>query len=147
MPGPRTAAIVTSLAPPRRWIAVGGLALAAQLAWNLATPLRQVWPSPLHREMTQTRYLLSVRGPEEAGKTVCDGDRRPGTGLVLVNTCTWLYPLRDVAPAIPGRTIRRWPHPLQYVPYQYEVLNPEMRAVAGRADLSMRLIDQSGMHP
>ena len=32
------------------------------------------------------------------------------------------------------------------MPYQYEVLNPEMRAVAGRADLSMRLVDQSGVH-
>ena len=82
--------------PPRRWVAVGGLAPAAQLAWNLAMPLRQVWPSPLRREMAGTRYLLSVRGPEEAGKTVCDGDRdarywsRAGQYLHVV-----VDPLRD----------------------------------------------------
>jgi hypothetical protein len=61
---------------------------------------------------------------------------------VLVNTCTWLYPLRAVHPPIVGRTLKSWAHPLQYLPYQYEVLNPEMRAVAARADLSMRLVDQ-----
>jgi hypothetical protein len=142
-----TAAVVSALPVRRTATAMGLVVLLGQFAWNLATPFRQAWPSPLHKELAPKRYLLSVRGPEEAGRTICDDDRTPGTKVVLVNTCTWLYPLRDVYPQIPGRTLQRWPHPLQYLPYQYEVLNPEMRAVAARTDLSMRLVDQSGVGP
>jgi len=129
--------------PRRRGVVTVGVALlAAQASWNLQAPLRQVWPSQLHKQIAPTRSLLSVRGPEEAGKTICDLDNSPKPGVVLVNTCTWLYPLRAVHPAIVGRTLETWAHPLQYLPYQYEVLNPEMRAVAARADLSMRLVEQ-----
>lgn len=137
-----TAGIVASL-PVRRSYAIAALlALAAQAFWNVSAPLQQVWPSQLHRDTKPKHSLITVRGPEEAGKTVCDVDNLPSTGVVLVNTCTWLYPIRDVHPHIEGRTIESWPHPLQYVPYQYEVLNPEMRAIVARADLTMRLIDQ-----
>jgi len=129
---------------PRRGLAaLVVLLVAVQAAWNLQVPLGQTWPSQLHKAIGPSRSLISVRGPEEAGKTICDLDNTPKPGMVLVNTCTWLYPLREVQPAIVGRTLQAWPHPLQYLPYQYEVLNPTMRAIAARADLRMRLVDQS----
>jgi len=123
-------------------LVLGTVALVGQAAWNLATPMQQVWPSRLHQEIKPLRAMMSVRGPEEAGKTVCAAQSSTVSNVVLVNTCTWMYPLRDTFP-LRGRTLARWPHPLEYLPYQYEVLNPEMRAVAARSDLGMRLIDQS----
>lgn len=137
-----TAGVLRNAPRQRGYVILGILALVGQASWNLTIPFQQVWPSQLHKEIGAPRSVLSVRGPEEAGVTACNTGDSTARGLVLVNTCTWLYPIRDVYPPIMGQTLRTWAHPLQYVPYQYEVLNPEMRAVAARADLSMRLVDQ-----
>ena len=46
---------------------------------------------------------------------------------------------RSVPPA--GTEVMRFPHPLQFLPYQYEGLRPTEREVLRGSDISMRLID------
>ena len=48
-----------------------------------------------------------------------------------------------------GRVLLRYTHPLQFLPYQYEVYDAAGRAVLQAADISMRLIDthESGETP
>ncbi len=58
-----------------------------------------------------------------------------------MNPAVFLYPPNGVAPPIPGRVLLRYAHPLQFIPYQYEVYDAAGRAVLAAADISMRLID------
>ncbi len=84
--------------------------------------------------MTLTRDI-SVLGPE------WDRPVDRSARFVLLNTVTFPYPAKAVAPPIAGRVVLRHDHPLQFLPYQYEVYDAAGRAVLQSADLSMRLID------
>jgi len=79
-------------------------------------------------------FALSVEGPT--------GWKSGGPArYVLLNTATFLYPVRAGVPAPAGRVLTRYEHPLQFLPYQYEVYGAATRAIVQSTDISMRLID------
>jgi hypothetical protein len=97
---------------------LGGVAL--QAAANFATPLRQMFPPEFYR-------LAEKAAPPAP----------PGTlGLLYVGH---IYPTPAPAPNDCDVVIAR-PHPLQYVPYQYEGYGPAERAALRAADIRMRLV-------
>jgi hypothetical protein len=123
------------------WTAAA-LAIVAQAALNFSVPLGQ-WFAPdveaeaarlLGRSASLTRDV-SVVGPEWSDPV--DHSAR----YVLLNTATFLYPAKDVAPPLRGVVLIRHPHPLQFRPYQYEVYDAAGRTVLQTADISMRLVD------
>ena len=59
--------------------------------------------------------------------------------LALVNA-QLLYPVHYYLGYPPGRTIARFAHPLEFLPYQYEGFHPRERALLRTHDISIRLI-------
>ena len=107
----------------RVWLApTVALLLIAQAAFNFATPLTQVFPAEFLRDARRDHRL-----PD-------DGD------LVIVNA-KHLYPGPE-AVALPTRytVLMRAPHPLQYLPYQYEGYRPSQRAALRSADIEMKVL-------
>jgi hypothetical protein len=91
-----------------------------QAGVNLVAPLRQVFPA----EFMQT-----------AGSGVTGGGR-----LIWVNA-THIYPA-PAAVALPPQhvVVKEAPHPLRFLPYQYEGYTPEERRVLRSTDIRMRLV-------
>ena len=97
---------------------LGGVAV--QAAANFATPLTQVFPEEFRR-MAERAVPSAPRGT---------------LGLVDVEH---IYPAP--LPSPPGcEVLLARPHPLQFLPYQYEGYGPSERAALRAADLRMRLI-------
>jgi xanthosine utilization system XapX-like protein len=113
-----------SLSPRVRAVCMPALAglLIAQAVFNFQTPLRQTFPAEFLREAR-------------------DKARVPvGAELIGINT---KYPYPGPEPVIlPPRysVLAAAPHPLQFLPYQYEGFNPAQRRVLRSANLEMRLI-------
>jgi hypothetical protein len=97
---------------------IAGVAL--QAAANFATPLRQMFPPEFYR-------LAERAAPPTP---------RGGLGLLYVGH---IYPTPVPAPPDCDVVIAR-PHPLQYLPYQYEGYGPAERAALRAADIRMRLV-------
>jgi hypothetical protein len=97
---------------------IGGVAL--QAAANFATPLRQMFPPEFYRLA------------ERAAPPAPHGE----LGLLYVGH---IYPMPAPAPRNCDVVISR-PHPLQYLPYQYEGYGPAQRAALRAADIRMRLV-------
>jgi len=140
-----TAAAVSDLAArrvvPRTAWALAALAVVLQAAVNFSGPLRQ-WFIPEVEHEVLARYPgvavahdMSVLGPE------WDQPVDHAARFVLLNTITFPYPAKSVAPPTAGRVLLSHDHPLQFLPYQYEVYDAAGREVLQSADLSMRLID------
>ena len=116
--------------------------IVAQAALNFSVPLHQ-WFAPdveaevarLYGKSPSLTRDVSVVGPEWADPV----DR--SARFVLLNTATFLYPAKDVAPPTEGTVVVRHSHPLQFRPYQYEVYDAAGRTVLQTADISMRLVD------
>jgi hypothetical protein len=140
-----TAAAVRDLADRRplsrvAWAAATA-AIVLQAAVNFSVPLRQWFVPEMEQQVAEsygTASLtrdMSVLGPEWDQRI----DR--SARFVLLNTVTFPYPAKAIAPPIAGRVVLRHEHPLQFIPYQYEVYDAAGRHVLQSADLSMRLID------
>jgi hypothetical protein len=101
---------------------VMALLLLGQAVVNFAPPLKQVFPAEFRRPQP--------------------GDPRAQAGATLLAiNAKHLYPGPEPI-ALPDRyvLVRKAPHPLQYLPYQYEGYTPEQRKALRQADISMRLI-------
>lgn len=140
-----TAAAVHDLAAtgsvPRTVWATAAVVLAAQTTLNFAVPLRQ-WFIPEVEQAVAERFAdgalahdISIVGPE------WDLPVDRPTRYVLLNTVTFLYPAKEVAPPTEGRIVFQKPHPLDFLPYQYEVFDEPGRRVLAEADISMRVVD------
>lgn len=119
-----TALMVASLvqrARSRRLAAAGVLGgVALQAAANFATPLVQVFPA----EFRRLAERAAPAAPRGALGLLYDGH---------------IYPRPVPAPPDCDVLIAR-PHPLQFLPYQYEGYGPEERAALRATDIRMRLV-------
>jgi len=120
-----TAAVLyrtTVLVAPRGRRLVWSLAavlLVAQAAFNFTTPLRQVFPAEFLR----------------------DAHRLPGAADLVAVNAKHFYPGPEPVTLPPRYTVvRRAPHPLQFLPYQYEGYPPSQRAALRSADIEMKLL-------
>ena len=135
---------------PNRRAAAVCLLLVAQFSWNLRRPLTQRFPTqvsrlaaayvPLRHASSFGKGALLIGDCRYHNSAQVEGEAR----YVLMNTC---FAIPFVAgPAAPaGRVVFRYPHPLQYKPYQYEGYSPRDRALLRSLDVSMRLIDTGAM--
>ena len=136
-----TAAAMAQLLERRRggWV-IGACvaALALQVAWNFRQPLQQRFPRDLIAEIT-AKY-----GPVDRDLTLEGPPLIPHvpSQWVLLNA-QHLYHPRAPRPPLPSGILEvmRFPHPLQFVPYQYEGFDPMERQVLRNTDIAMRLID------
>lgn len=132
----------------RRWtwrpwmVALATGVLVVQVGANFATPIRQRFPRDVVSEITAkygpVDHALSLEGPPL-------NNPHAESRWVLLNA-QHLYHPRTEAPAPPGVELMRFPHPLEFLPYQYEGFEPMERQVLRRFDISMRLIDR-GVQP
>ena len=106
---------------------------------NFRQPLQQRFPRDLISEIT-AKY-----GPVDFDSTV-EGPPLPDTHepsrLVLLNAQHLYHPRASRPTLSPGIIeVMRFPHPLQFLPYQYEGFDPIERQVLRNSDIAMRLID------
>jgi len=124
---------------PSRWLLMAGAAaLGASTLANFAAPLAQRFPRTFEAQI-RAKYgdvdrMLTVSGPSTLP------DDRTGRRWLLTNTAH-LYPPRAPRPVPRGPVAVRFPHPLSFLPYQYEGFDPLERQVLRNNDISMRLID------
>ena len=147
-----TAAAVVQLAPRGRRgrirLAVVGALVVAQAALNFRAPLEQEFPIGLDRRVAaalqgDVARDISITGPEGFTDWITNVDRP--SRYVLLNTTTFLYPVYGAKESTAdGTVLLRERHPLQYLPYQYELFTPAERAVLRATDISMRLVDTTG---
>ena len=115
------------------------VALLLQAGWNVRQPLLQRFPRDVIAESLATYgdidYDTTLVGPPPAHP------RTPSRWLLL--NAQHLYQPKGPAPALPRGTVEllRFPHPLQFLPYQYEGFSPIERQVLRRNDIAMRLVD------
>jgi hypothetical protein len=138
-----TAAAAVELLERRRWsswiVATCALALALQGAWNFRQPLQQRFPRDVIAEITAKYgpidFENSIQGPPLTHEHV-------ESQWVLFNA-QHLYHPRAPRPPLPASLLEvmRFPHPLQFLPYQYEGFEPMERQVLRSNDITMRLID------
>ena len=136
------AAVIAELVERRRlegWILAACVAaLVLQAGWNFRQPLQQRFPRDVISEITAKYGPIdhdsSLEGPPLTNDHV-------ESRWVLLNA-QHLYHPRAPKP-LPPRIIEvlRFPHPLQFLPYQYEGFEPMERLVLRGNDISMRLID------
>ena len=126
----------------RTIISVAAVAAALQLILAFAPPFRQMFPRELEASIFEYRpldYALTVQGPPPR-------TGNPGARFVLVNA-DYLYPPRGHLPLPAGTTVLSFPHPLQYVPYQFEGFRAYERRILAESDISLRLIDRGAAAP
>jgi hypothetical protein len=104
---------------PRRLAMATIAALVVQSAFNFSQSFTQVFPADLER-----RFGPSARSP-----------------LTWINV-GHIYPVPQKV-VLPERYVLVYeaPHPLTFLPYQYEGYTPEQRRLLRSTDITMRLID------
>ena len=111
-------------APHRRRLALIAVAVVvAQAAWNFQRPLTQLFPTEFRR--------MAEKIPNPGGTP-----RR----LLFAEH---IYPAPELPPA-DGVVLLARPHPLQFLPYQYEGYPPLHRAALRAYDIRMRLVEIAG---
>jgi hypothetical protein len=118
-------------------VALGALALVVQTTANVAPLVGMVFP----------RGFVADNGALDAGRTwtvVGPEDSGTPTRYVLVNAGV-PWPILGERSLPAGRTVAWAPHPLRFLPYQYEGYAPRERAVLRSAELAMRLVDTSAV--
>jgi hypothetical protein len=138
-----TAAALAELLDRRRWstrvVAACAIGVVLQAGWNFRQPLQQRFPRDVIAEITSKYGPIdfdnTIQGPPEAHEHV-------QSQWVLFNA-QHLYHPRAPRPALPSSLIEvmRFPHPLQFLPYQYEGFEPMERQVLRANDIAMRLVD------
>ncbi len=138
-----TAAAAMEVLERRRWpswmVTACVAALVVQAAWNFRQPLLQRFPSDVISEITSKYGPIdfdnTIQGPPLTHDHV-------ESQWVLFNA-QHLYHPRAPRPPLPPSLIEvmRFRHPLQFLPYQYEGLEPMERQVLRGNDIAMRLVD------
>ncbi|MCL4395637.1 MAG: hypothetical protein M1482_12695 [Chloroflexi bacterium] len=112
--------------------------VAVQVALNFWQPIVQQFPAQVQQAVESTYgpvgRALTVKGPPVFGS-----DPSVSSRYVLVNA-QYLYPIQAPKKPPAGTVLLRTPHPLQYLPYQFEGYDPVERSVLQSVDLSIRLI-------
>ena len=138
-----TAAAAMEVLERRRWpswlvtACIGALVL--QAGWNFRQPLLQRFPRDVISEITSKYGPIdfdnTIQGPPLTHDHV-------ESQWVLFNA-QHLYHPRAPRPPLPPSLIEvlRFSHPLQFLPYQYEGLEPMERQVLRGNDIAMRLVD------
>jgi len=123
----------------RQWVWLGAILLTAQVVFNFWPPLTQQFPVDFERHVAETYgpvgRALTVKGPPVFGYDASKSFR-----YVLLNG-QYLYPISGTRTPPKGEIVLQAAHPLEFLPYQYEGLDPEERAMVRSVDLSMRVID------
>lgn len=137
------AAATAELLERQRWssriVATCTAALVIQAGWNFHQPLQQRFPRDVIAEITSkygpVDFETSIEGPPLTREHV-------ESEWVLLNA-QHLYHPRAPRPPLPPSLVEvmRFPHPLQFLPYQYEGFEPMERQVLRGNDIAMRLID------
>jgi hypothetical protein len=137
------AAAAVELLERRRWsswvVAACAAALVVQAGWNFRQPLQQRFPRDVIAEITSkygpVDFETSIDGPPLSHDHV-------ESQWVLLNA-QHLYHPRAPRPPLPASVVEvmRFPHPLQFLPYQYEGFEPMERQILRSNDIAMRLID------
>ena len=86
-----------------------------------------------HRPVTQVFFPEFRRMAAEASAAAGPGDYE-------VLFAEFIYPLPPAIPVPPGRIILARPHPLEFLPFQYEGWTPEERSAVRASDIRMRLL-------
>jgi hypothetical protein len=138
-----TAAAVMEVLERRRWapwmLTACAAALVLQAGWNFRQPLLQRFPRDVISEITSKYGPIdfdnTIQGPPLTHDHV-------ESQWVLFNA-QHLYHPRAPRPPLPPSLIEvmRFRHPLQFLPYQYEGLEPMERQVIRGNDIAMRLVD------
>jgi hypothetical protein len=130
--------------------------VGAQAAWNFRVPLQQRFPRDVIDE------VVAKYGPVDFDNTL-EGPplthAHVDSRFVLLNAQHLYHPRAPRAVRIGGAAgsvasdtqpaaneLMRFPHPLQFLPYQYEGLDPVERQVLRGNDIAMRLVD-TGVAP
>jgi len=138
-----TAAAIAQLFERWRWggwvIGACTAALVLQVAWNFRQPLQQRFPRDVNAEITAkygpVDYDSTLEGPPV-------GHPHVPSRWLLLNAQHLYHPLAPRPPLRSGiLEVLRFPHPLQFLPYQYEGFEPTERQVLRNNDIAMRLID------
>jgi len=95
--------------------------IAIQAAANMWVPLRQIFPGEFR---AQAREIMSAQNGRRFELLFADH----------------IYPQPDAVDLSSHTVLARAPHPLQFLPYQYEGYTPEERARLRATDISMRLV-------
>ncbi|HYS27639.1 MAG TPA: hypothetical protein VEP46_18650, partial [Vicinamibacterales bacterium] len=138
-----TAAAAMEVLERRRWpswmVTACVAALVVQAAWNFRQPLLQRFPRDVISEITSKYGPIdfdnTIQGPPLTHDHV-------ESQWVLFNA-QHLYHPRAPRPPLPPSLVEvmRFRHPLQFLPYQYEGLEPMERQVLRGNDIAMRLVD------
>jgi hypothetical protein len=113
---------LTSTIPrARRVVAIASVLIALQAIFNLWTPFSQVFPSEF-RERAQA--IAAATGDEPVEFRFADH----------------IYPLPLPDANGGARVLVREPHPLQFIPYQYEGYSPHERTILRTTDIAMRAV-------
>ena len=129
----------------RRLIGVGAIFLVMQVALNFWQPLIQQFPDDIVRSVQATYgpvgRALTVKGPPVFGY-----DPKLKPQYVLLNA-QYIYPISGTRKPPAGRIVLQAAHPLEYLPYEFEGLDPGERAILQSTDISMRLIEAENAKP
>jgi hypothetical protein len=121
---------------PRVLTTTGIAALVVQAGWNFSGPLRQVFPREFVRAVEREFPDLTIDMDAAAfrpGQCEACGEYR----LVYAKH---LWPAPETIRLPAHDVLREAPHPLQFLPYQYEGFDPTQRDLLRRADIRMRLV-------
>jgi hypothetical protein len=116
-------------------VAAIGAAALAQAVINAAPLFVMTFPTDFEAaagHLEDVAKTWSVAGPGDDGDPVRAHRLFVNTGVI--------WPVLGVRPLPAGRTLAERPHPLEYLPYQYEGYRAQERVVLRSTDISMRLI-------
>ena len=105
---------------PRVFLMALVVTAAGQVAYNLHTPIVQVFPD---------RFRSDAAGVAAS----------PGEELTFIHA-DHIYPIPEEVRVTGARVLAASPHPLQFLPYQYEGYTPEERHLLRTSDIRMRLV-------
>lgn len=109
--------------PKARMLTLAAAALIAiQSAYNFYQPFRLIFPIEFRQEM------------------LANQQNYPKGGQYDLLNADHIFPYPIQSNARYQRAVFQKPHPLEYLPYQYEGFTPEQRQVLRKTDISMRLM-------
>jgi hypothetical protein len=110
--------------------------LALQAGWNFRAPLTQVFP----REFIFRAQALVSDLHVDADALAFGAEQVDAVGNYRLIYAKHIWPEPIPLNLPPNDPLLAEPHPLQFMPYQYEGYGPQQRARLREADLRMRLV-------
>ncbi|HAM36908.1 MAG TPA: hypothetical protein DEB40_06725 [Elusimicrobia bacterium] len=134
----------TRLPRPKALAGMLAAAIIGQTAYNFARPFQLTFPWDFRRQIPaqygRVSHALTVKAD------AYDPPDDKSTPYVLVNA-QYLFPVLCAIQYPSGKVLMRAPHPLEFLPYQYDGHKPSARAILRSQDISMRLIERAAAKP